>query len=821
MTSPRIRRIAFIGGGVVLGTALAGVLGLVGLFWYHGRDVSALDGRALREYRPAQVTRILARDGSTVIGEIFEERRTFIAYEDVPSHVENAFLAAEDADFYRHEGMDYFGMVRALLANVRAGEVRQGASTITQQVVKNFLLSPERTLERKVQELILARRLEQTLSKQEILELYLNDLYLGHGRYGIEEAARFYFGKSVRDIDVGQAALLATLPKAPGKASPFADPRRAKARQVYVLEQMAKHGFATPREVKRWIDAPLALGPAPAPDPGGPGADEFVDAVRATLEERYGPERMRTLGATVVTTVDLEVQRAARTALLEGLVAVDRRRGYGHGIAPAKPKNLERARAQGRAVPVVGQIYPVVIEARDAALGLPADGFPAALGERRVFVRVPPGSRYDDPELSTEAQFPAGGITMGRWLADADASLPAGWGLAEVGSGPEGVVLVAEVETGEVLAMVGGVDYSRGEFNRALAARRQPGSAFKPFVYGAALDSRRFTAASLVSDSPEIYEKWRPTNFERDVYRGDIRLREALTHSVNTVAIKLLDAVGVEAVHTFARAAGIESELASNLSLALGTSEITPFELLGAYSTLARGGTRRPSILIREIRLPDGETWRPESEPVQALSPEVVFVLTSMMQSVVEEGTGQIARRLGRPVAAKTGTSADARDAWFAGYTPRHAAVAWVGFDAPARMSKEAGGRTAGPIFVGAMKAAEREQPARPFVPPPGVSVRAIDRRSGLLAPTSVALADGTAGPPPPESLLEEYFVEGTEPIETAVPEAMPADEVLLGLYGESGAQDTDTGADEPATTGPDEPAGTGLPGVGDELGGP
>jgi penicillin-binding protein 1A len=823
VTRRRAKVIALWSVASVLVLGLLGGLSIVALFWFYGRDVEAIDERALREYRPAQVTRIVARDGETVIGEIYEERRTFIPYEEIPSHVENAFLAAEDADFYRHEGMDYFGMVRALLVNLQAGEVKQGASTITQQVVKNFMLSPERTLERKTQELILARRLEQVLSKQEILELYLNDVFMGHGRYGIEEASQFFFGKSVRDIDVGQAALLATLPKAPSKASPFQDRARAKNRQVYVLEQMAKHGFASPRDVKRYIDADLDLGDEPSVPRVHRGADEFVDRVHADLRERYGEERLRTLGATVVTTVDVELQAAARKAVRDGLTTLDTRRQFGHGIKPAKPKNLERARKKGAGALEVGKVYPVVVQEREAGLALPQEGFPAKIGEHQVFVRVPAGSRYDEPDASYLEQFPAGGITMGRVVTTSPRELPEGWALAEIGSGPEAAFLLADVETGEVLAMVGGDAYARGHFNRATSARRQPGSAFKPFVYGAALASRKFTLATLVSDSPEIYEKWRPTNFERDVYRGDIRVREALTHSVNTVAIKLLDAVGVSTVIEFARQAGIESELAKNLSLALGTSEVTPLELMTGYLTLARGGSRLQPQFIRSVEVVGEDPWRPTAEDEQSLDSEVVFLVTSLMQSVVQDGTGKRAKALERPVAGKTGTSADNRDAWFAGFTKNHVAVAWVGFDIPKRIgNKETGGRAAAPIWLAAMQVAEKGREPEPFVPPAEVSVRTIDRASGLLAPAVIQNEDGTEAPPPEGSLLEEFFLAGTEPTEFALPEAMPTDDVLLDLYGDAPSDPPTPPTDDEVKTPDGKPVGDpppsnsddGLPGV-------
>lgn len=800
-TSSRLRKVALwcvglAGTGMVLGAGT-----VAGVFWYYGRGIEGIDVAAIRDYRPPQVTRIVARDGQ-VIGEIFTERRTLVGYEDIPAHVENAFLAAEDADFYNHEGMDYFGMVRAMLSNIEAGEIRQGASTITQQVVKNFLLSPERTFERKIQEILLARRLERALSKKEILELYLNEIYFGHGRYGIEESSRFYFGKSVRDINIGQAALLASLPKAPGKSSPLKDPARSKERQVYVLQQMVKHGWVQPQEAEKFIQGPLELSPQTQDAVVVAGAQEFVDAARERLIAMYGQERLDRLGATVTTTVDLKLQAQAHAGLMEGLVALDRRQGYGHKIKPIAEKQQGKVLEKGRVALQVGAVLPGVIQARDAST--PADAFVALIGDTRVIVKVPEGSRYDDPKLPIDEQFPVGGVAMVRLSSLPAAEQPA---LGEIGSGPQAAVLVAAVDTGEVLAMIGGEAYQRGEFNRATAAKRQPGSSFKPFVYGAALATEKYTAATIVNDSPEIYEKWRPTNFEADEYRGDIRLRVALTHSVNTIAIKLLDAIGFEAAHTFARAAGIRGELASNLALALGVSELTPIDVLTGYLTLARGGSQLEPTVIRKIEIPGEAVWTPERAPQQALRDDIVFILTSMMTSVVEEGTAKAARALGRPSAGKTGTSAEHRDAWYAGYTPRHVAVAWVGFDVPKKIGKgETGGKAALPIWIAAMKAAEADQPPLPFVPPASVQVRTIDRRTGLLAPADAK----------PEDVLEEYFIAGTEPIETAEPAALPTGDVVLDLYGDGDEHaDAAPPAEAPATP---EPA-SGLPSVHDDPG--
>ena len=795
--------------GWTLGAALTGVaLGIgsiVGVFWYYGRDVEHVDVAAIRDYRPAQVTRIVARDG-TVLGEIFSQRRTLIRFDEIPTHVVNAFLAAEDADFYNHEGMDYFGMARAALSNIEAGKARQGASTITQQVVKNFLLSPERSFERKIQELILARRLEQALSKHEILELYLNEIFFGHGRYGIEEASKFYFGKSVREIDIGQAAILAALPKAPGKSTPLKEPVKAKARQVYVLEQMVANGFAQPQDVEAALAGPLNLNLAPEAGPGRADAHEFVDAAREFLLAKYGEERLDRLGATVTTTVDLDIQMKARVGLFDGLVALDHRQGYGHKIKPAKPKEQSKVLDKGRVALAIAGVVPVVIQARPASI--PADCFAAKAGDSDILVHVPEGTRYDDPKLGHDEQFPAGGVTMVTITALAGtpeataASAPQGFAAGTIASGPQAAVVVAEAKTGEILAMIGGDHYRRGEFNRVLAARRQPGSSFKPFVYGAALATEKYSAATLVSDSPEIYEKWRPTNFEADEYRGDIRLRVALTFSVNTIAIKLLDTVGFEAAHAFARAAGIQAPLADNLALALGVSELTPRDLLTGYLTLARGGSYLEPTFIRSIDVPGEGTWTPERAPQQTLRDDVVFVLTSMMASVVQEGTGTGAKVLKRPVAGKTGTSAEHRDAWFAGFTPDHVAVAWVGFDTPKKLGKsETGGRAALPIWLGAMKAASGTSPVRSFVPPASVQVRTIDKRTGLLAPTEVLQPDGTMAPPRPEEVMEEYFVAGTEPVDVAEPAALPAGDALLDLYGDG---DEKLPSDQPAAA-PDE----------------
>lgn len=757
---------------------VAGVASVVGIFWYYGRDLHALDEEALANYRPPQVTRIYAREGE-LIGEVFEQRRTVVRYDQIPSHVENAFLAAEDADFYRHEGMDYMGMVRALIANVRAGKVTQGASTITQQVVKTFMLSPERSLERKVQELILARRLEQAFGKTEILMLYLNEIYLGHGRYGIEEASRFYFGKSIADIDMGQAALLATLPKAPGRDSPLQNPQKAKTRQIYVLEQMVKHGFAAPEDAQRYIDAPLNLVAPSEREVVERGAEEFVDAALTLLEERYGDE-LPTLGAAVHTTVSLRTQAQVRQAAVEGLAAIDGRNGYARGLEPADEATRAKVAAQAEGPLSPGRVLDVVIvSSNEHVIEATAAGRPVQveLGPREAVV-LPDAKR--DAKKDAD-RFPPGAVVSVRITKAALGDVPT---RARIAAGPESAVVVLDVATGDVLAMIGGSVYERGDFNRAMDAKRQPGSAFKPFVYGAALAEGRITPATLLDDSPEVYKDWKPTNYKRDRYLGTVRARVALAKSINTIPVKLIDELGPAAVIDFASRMGIETALPENLSIALGAGEVSPYEMARAYLTFARGGERiEPRIVVRVERI-GAEDWQPEQSKQRVLDEAPAFLLTSMMRSVVTEGTGRKAAALGRDAVGKTGTSNDARDAWFAGYTPEHVAVTWVGFDHQRRVGKgETGGKAALPIWLGAMRAVSTGTPTS-FVPPQGVLVRTIDAASGLLAPTGSA-AEGYEG-----KTVEEYFIEGTAPIEEAVPAALPKGDVLLGLYD-----------DEPAAT--------------------
>jgi penicillin-binding protein 1A len=732
--------------------ALVGTAALAGLFFFHGRDPSLPRMSSVRDYRPKMTTQIFDRH-RILVGEISAERRTVVPYGRIPKLLVRAVVASEDADFFKHRGLDYMGMLRAFFANLRAGRFAQGGSTITQQVVKTFFLTPERTIKRKVQEVILARRLESELSKQEILYLYLNQIYLGHGRYGVQEASRFYFGKDVDALVLGELALLAGLPQSPERLSPLKHPERAKRRQLYVLGQMVRAKYVSAADARRVGDRPIRV--VKHRRTYYNQAPEFTDIVRAQLVRTFGEDKLSTLGLRVHTTLDAKLQLAAQEAVQWGLRALDARQGYRRRAARLKGKKLRRWRARLRRtqkrLPVGHRYRAIVTRVDDAKEELTVD-----LGRSQGRVQLESAGRYNPQKHAPSRRFASGDLI---WVAKGERDR------FRFAGGPQAAMVVMEPQSGDVLAMVGAYEYLHGGFNRAVAAKRQPGSAFKPFVYGAALDSGKYTPATIVDDAPVVISGWEPKNFDGN-YRGPVRLRLALAHSINTVAARLMDDVGVDRPRKLAADLGITTPLGKDLSLALGTSEVRVIDLATAYCGLANGGLGvEPRYIVRI-----GEEAPKRPEPKRVLRPAVAFVLTSMMQSVVQEGTAQRARRLRRPVAGKTGTTNDQRDAWFAGFTPQLVAVVWVGFDTPRRLGRhETGGRAALPIWVRFMRKALRNRPKRPFRQPPGVVVQRIDQVSGLLAPEGAT------------DVLEEVFVAGTEPKEVAPqPDQVNPDTILM-----------------------------------------
>ncbi len=751
---------------VVIFAVVAGVGAGAALTWHWTRDLP--DVATLRDYSPPQTTRILDRNGD-VLGEAFTERRTVIPMDQIPRAMVLCTLAAEDADFYRHEGLDYRGIARAIIRDILAGRAAQGASTITQQVVKLLLLTPERRLRRKVRELVLARRVEQTFSKEEILHLYLNHINYGVGRYGVEEAARYYFDKHASELTLAEAALLAGIPQAPARLSPYRHLEAATRRRAYVLRQLReKRELYWPdlslEEIEAAENTPITLAGEPTTSHAAP---EVVAVARRTLRDLVGEARYRRGGFTVRTTIDRRLQRATREAVQSGLRTIDGRHRY---RGPLRRRRRAPAAVEDpRPGPV---LEGVVSRVSDDAVFI-------SLGEHEARISARHIARENPDELPLSEFAPEGGFARITLIERRDDEpSPARFAL-----GPQAAAVVLDPASRDVLALVGGYEAESG-FDRARLALRQPGSTFKPIVYLTGIRSRRFTAATLVLDAPAVYEDWRPSNYETWHFEGAVRLRQALARSINLVAVRVIEGVGPSAVISTARQLGIESELTDNLSLALGASEVRPIEMANAYATIAALGRYEAPRFVLSIEGPDGEeiALPPRPPGRDAIDPASAYIITSMMTSVVRDGTARRARRLGRPVAGKTGTSNDARDAWFVGFSPDRAAAVWVGFDDRRPLGRrESGGQSALPIWIDVMRAAHRGVPERDFPVPADVETVRIDPASGLRAYEGL---DGA---------VDEVFLPGTAPTETVrEPDVADGSTFLLEQFG-GASTDADT----------------------------
>jgi penicillin-binding protein 1A len=764
-------------------------------FWMYGRDPNLPRIEKLADYKPKQVTTIVDKNDQR-IGEIFTQRRTYVPYEKIPPILVDAFIAAEDNHYWSHEGVDYFGMVRAFFANLRAGKTTQGASTITQQVVKNFLLSPERSFKRKIQEIILARRLEKALTKQEIITLYLNEIYFGGRRYGVQEAARFYFGKDVSQLNAGEAAVLASMPKEPETyyraLKHERNPGRVKDRQVYVLNQLVKMGKLSEADAKKWIEEPIKI--VKDPFPFMKSAPEWVDLVKGELKNKG--INTDTAGAVVRTTLDPSLQQAAQKALQNGLRAVDAR----HKIGRAKRNvgsdkmDLELAKLAKR-LPSGGPKSKEVYEAIVTAVHDDDNELVVDLGKwaGAIALNTPEDERFNKDDkgnvLKPSQRFKVGDVvdvmlaaTAKKPTDDDDADSFDDAQLMDVkvkhaahrvtfAGGPQGAVVIMEVKTRKVRALVGGYSSRVGGFNRAVDAHRQPGSSFKPYVYTTAIDSGKYTPASRVNDAPEVFDLWKPKNYESGKFEGPVLLRHALAKSINTVAIRVTYDMKPDSVAATAHKLGVVSELPKEMSLALGSGEVTPLEHVNAIATIAAGGVAMAPRFVEAI---DGKAV-PQPQGTQVLRPEVAYVVTSMMTSVVQEGTATKAASLKIPIAGKTGTSNEARDTWFIGFTPDYIIGVWIGYDDNRPMGgKETGGTTAVPVFVDIMKG--MQQPAKQFAKPAHVIETVIDRETGLVAPEGA----------PKNTTLTEVFVEGTQPTEIAPkPGEVTEGSSVTGDYGD------------------------------------
>lgn len=786
---------------LVLGSGSA-----LGTYAYLEKDLPDID--TLSDYRPMETTKVYSDDGY-LVAELYEERRVFVPFESIPQHVVHAFLGAEDSRFYDHEGLDYLGILRAAIKNLRPGAHLQGASTITQQTVKTMVLGPERSYWRKMREAILSRQLESMLTKDEILTLYLNQIYFGAGAYGVEEAARTFFSKSVRDVSIGEAALLASVPKNPSRYTILAHPESAKKRQKYVLEQMVDNNWITQKDADSALNAPI---PAPPKKPAYLGeTPHYVELVRRQLVENLGEEEVLRGGYTVYTAMSAPMQVAAQRALRQGLEDVGRRHGYPgararievdrldevldhmHEWYAARIEKRERLYSPEVARAVVWDLAYVseaeLIETKkllanlktvelheDTRIDAIVTKVDAVSGEITVDLGGRSGViRFDElewarpfsPRSNTPKPKKPGDVAKrGDVVAVRVRELPKSGSLElELISIPkvEGALVALDQHSRHVRALVGGYTMELGGLVRATQSRRQPGSAFKPIVYTTGITEKTITPASTCADTPISIrdpwtgEAWKPENYEDGRYDGNITYRHALTKSKNTCSVKLIDKVGPKAVIETARSMGVKSDLPENLTLALGTGDLTPLELANAYGVLSSGGYLAEPIFIRKLTDRDGATvFENKASLREVIDPAAAYVVTQMMTSVVEEGTAQRAKVLDRPLAGKTGTTNRSRNVWFSGFSPELTATVWVGFDDNTSMGRLTGSSGALPIWIRFMGAALAGIPASEFSAPEEVVTMNVDPRTGE--------------PSEGEDALAEVFIAGTEPTQADRP---------------------------------------------------
>ncbi len=713
-----------------LGLGLLAVLTLAGISaaWVLRSALAELpDVASLLDYRPPIVTTVWSRDG-VLMADFAEERRRVVDAAGLPAHVVRAFLAAEDSQFFTHEGLNWRGIVRAAFANLREGRVVQGGSTITQQVAKSLLLSPERSFRRKIREAVLAVRIERNLSKEQILHLYLNQIYLGHGAYGVESAAEIYFGTTAQKLSLAQAALLAGLPQAPSRYDPYQHPERALERRRYVLHRMSQESWISEEGAREGSDEPLELTRTPSRYLSV--SPHFSEHVRRSLEASYGADVVQREGLRVTTTMDSRLQAAAREALRKGLEAVDRRSGYRGAVArgdDAATAAVEQADPPRDGQRSLAAVRSVTDEGAVVAVG----GREVPLPRTELAWALPRSGRPEDV-------LQAGDVILCEFAPGEGGEL-----VASLVQEPEveGALVCLDAHTGEVLALAGGYDFSRSQFNRAVQAQRQPGSAIKPLIYASAIE-KGFTPATLIYDTPIVYdspdldEKWKPKNYSERFY-GATTLREALVHSRNVVTVKVLRDVGIGYAVDFLQRMGIASPINADLSLALGASSVSLLELTDVYGAFAAGGVRREPVFLLRTEDRDGrllQEFHP-GEGAPSLRPETAYILTHMMQAVIQEGTGRQARGLGRPAAGKTGTTNENRDAWFLGFTPDLVTGVWVGYDDGRSLAKgETGGRAAAPVWLDFMRQAVAGTPPSDFTVPEGIEFARVDAATGRLA---------------------------------------------------------------------------------------
>ncbi|MCU0953923.1 MAG: penicillin-binding protein 1A [Hyphomicrobium sp.] len=800
------------------------------------------DYESLARYEPPVMTRIHAADGS-LIAEYARERRIFVPINTIPKRVIAAFLSAEDARFYDHGGIDFQGVLRAAIkyAETKAtgrGSI-QGASTITQQVAKNFLLTSDRTFDRKIKEAILAIRIERAYPKDKILELYLNEIYLGIGSYGVAAASLNYFNKELKDLTIEEAAYLAALPKAPNNYHPFRNRQKATERRNWILDQMAENGYIKKEEAAEAKAKPLEVKFRPS---GAHifAAEYFAEEVRRSINAQYGEEKLYAGGLSVRTTLNPRLQEMARLALIDGLVNYDRDQGWRGPVA-----KIDISGDWGvplGAIDIPSDILPwrlgVVLEAgkdkavvglrpsrqQDGTLTKDREAVEITLAEVK-WARVPATKAV--PKAITDILAPGDVI----YVSPKDPrKLDGVWSLMQI---PEvgGGLIAMDPHTGRVLAVAGGFSFAMSQFDRVIQAKRQPGSSFKPFVYAAALDNG-YKPTSIILDAPIEIEQgpgqdiWKPENYDKEKSFGPTTLRVGVEKSRNQMTVRLAQDVGMPIITEYAKRFGIYDDLLPVLSMSLGAGETTLLRMATAYSMLANGGKQVRATLIdriqdrwgrsvwkhddRECTGCSAEAWANQPEPEipddrkQVIDPHTAYQMTSILEGVVQRGTATVLKSLNRPIAGKTGTTNEERDAWFVGYTPDLVVGVYVGFDTPRPMGKgRTGGGVAAPIFGDFMKRALADEPATPFRVPPGLKLVRVNLKTGLRAGPN----DGQAileSFKPSEDPDDAYSIIGFQVSDTA---NAPASETTTSAGSYSSGSDAWTPTSVPPGNAPAPPA--------------
>ena len=778
------RRILFYFGLAAAATAAAGALAVVFYVWSVTRELPSVE--ALQNYAPPVTTRVYAGDGM-LLGEYARERRIFVPIAFVPKLVFDAFTSAEDRNFFTHPGIDPGGILRAAVKdvfNVIEHKRLEGASTITQQVAKNFLLNSDVKFSRKVREAILAIRIDATYSKPKILELYLNEIYLGENSYGVAAAALNYFGKSLDELDIAEVAFLAALPKAPSNYDPVRNPRGATERRNWVIGQMADNGYITDAQARAAIAEPLITQTRPLGSQAQ-DVDYYVEEVRRLLYAKYGEHALYDGGLQVRASLDTRLQNYAVSALRNGLVRYDRRHGWRgavSNIGTGTDWKTALASAQNQSGIETWRVAAVLgfNDDRSVRIGLAGGGEGTiALRELAWARRQLPGMFVGPAPRRPQDVLKEGDVIYVEPIDD-----KADFGLRQVPQ-VNGAIVAMDPHTGRVLAMSGGFSYASSQFDRAMQAMRQPGSAFKPFVYAAALDSG-FTPVSQVLDAPVVIDQgpglglWHPANFGHK-FLGPVTLRRAIALSLNNATARLAQEIGMGKVVEYPERFGVYDHLPPYLANALGSYETTLIRLTTGYSEFVNGGKKISASLIDRIQDRTGLTiwrhdgrdctecnnsgWSGQSEPLltdtreQIIDPRTAYQIVSMLEGVVQRGTGRSILAVGKPLAGKTGTSNEAKDTWFVGFSPDLACGVFVGFDNPRTLGKfEQGATVAAPIFRDFMKGALADQPPTPFRVAPGIELVSTDAITGQLA--------GSSDP----NAIMEAFKAGTAPGEPNAP---------------------------------------------------